>query len=411
MATDALVDLAALGDDFTRDPYPVYAGLRERGPVHRIRMPEGVDAWLVVGHEAGRTALADPRLSKEWRNASESLGMTSIAAGRHMLSSDPPHHTRLRKLVAREFTPRRVEALEPRVQRFTDDLVDAMLARPDGRADLVESLSFPLPITVICELLGVPFLDRESFREWVTDALSASDEEQRKAATAAASTYLAQLLEDKRRQPGDDLLSALIRTNAANAEHAEGASVDGDGDRLSTNELMGTVWLLLVAGYETTVNLISNGVLALLSHPDQLAALRADWSLMPDAVEEMLRYDGPVESPTYRFTTEPVDIGGTTIPAGGELVIVAIADANRDPGRFPDAERFDIRRDARGHLAFGHGIHYCLGAPLARLEGRIAIRTLLERCPDLALDIHPAALTWRAGMLIRGPKRLPVSLR
>lgn len=168
-------------------------------------------------------------------------------------------------------------------------------------------------------------------------------------------------------------------------------------------------WLLLVAGHETTVDLISNGVLALLSHPDQLAALRADFSLLDGAVEEMLRYEGPLETPTYRFTTEPLEIGGTTIPGGGELVLIALADADRDPARFPDPERFDIRRDSRGHLAFGHGIHYCLGAPLARMEARIAIRSLLERCPGLVLDAHPAALTWRTGMLIRGPESLPVS--
>lgn len=394
--TDALVDLTALGEDFVRDPYPVYAELRARGPVHRIRIPEGAEAWLVVGHEAGRAVLADARLSKEWTNASDSLGLSSVASGIHMLSSDPPRHTRLRKLVAREFTPRRVQALEPRVQEITDGLLDTMLAAPGGRADLVESLSFPLPISVICELLGVPFLDRAAFRTSVDGALTATDRDERTASVAAASAYLAELLEEKRGRPGDDLISGLIRTK------------DEDGDGLSARELSGTVWLLLVAGYETTVNLISNGVLALLRHPDQLSALRADSSLLPDAIEEMLRYDGPIETPTYRFTTEPVEIAGTTVPGGGELVLVAIADADRDPERFPDADRFDIRRDARGHLAFGHGIHHCLGAPLARMEGRVAIGTLLRRCPDLALDADPAALPWRTGMLIRGPRELPV---
>jgi cytochrome P450 len=208
--------------------------------------------------------------------------------------------------------------------------------------------------------------------------------------------YMAELVEGKRQRPGDDLMSALIHGS------------DEGGDRLSPEELIGMAWLLLVAGHETTVNLISNGVLALLTHPEQLAALHADLSLIDTAVEEMLRYEGPVETPTYRFTTEPVTIGDTVIPGGGELVLVAMADANHDPARFPSPERFDISRDARGHVAFGHGIHYCLGAPLARLEARIAIRTLLDRCPDLALDIHPAAITWRPGMMIRGPRSLPV---
>ncbi|WP_326792949.1 cytochrome P450 [Streptomyces sp. NBC_00841] len=392
-----VVDLAALGETFTRDPHLVYAALRERGPVHRIRMPEGTDAWLVVGYEEGRTALADPRLSKQWDNASPALGVSKVSAGASMLSSDAPVHTRLRKLVTREFTPRRMEQLVPRIQEMTDELLDRMLAEPDRRTDLVEALSFPLPVSVICELLGVPFLDRASFREWSNIAVSSVDAAARVAATGDMTRYMAGLLADKRAQPGDDLMSALIHT------------ADDDGDRLSEDELMGMAWLLLVAGHETTVNLISNGVLALLGHPGQLAALRADFGLIDNAVEETLRYDGPVETPTYRFTTEPLDIGGTVVPGGGELVLIAMADANRDPDRFEDADRFDITRDARGHVAFGHGIHYCLGAPLARIEARIAIRSLLERCPDLALDAHPAALTWRTGMLIRGPERLPVA--
>ncbi|MEU5432917.1 cytochrome P450 [Streptomyces sp. NPDC020719] len=396
MTSDAIVDLTALGEDFTRDPYPVYAELRERGPVHRVRMPEGADAWLVVGYEAGRAALADPRLSKEWRNASPDLGVQQVASGTTMLSSDAPAHTRLRKLVTREFTPRRVEQMAPRVQETTDALLDTMLKRP-GRADLVQALSFPLPITVIGDLLGVPSLDQGSFREWSNASISATALADRLAAAKSMSEYLTALLADKRENPGGDLMSALIHT------------ADEDGDRLSGPELLGMAWLLLVAGHETTVNLISNGVLALLSNPEQLAALRADFDgLIEGAIEEMLRYDGPVETPTYRFTTEPVDIGGTVVPGGGQLVLVAMADANRDPARYPEPSRFDIRRDARGHVAFGHGIHYCLGAPLARLEARIAIRSLLERCPDLALDIHPAAVTWRSGMLVRGPESLPV---
>ncbi|EMF28517.1 MULTISPECIES: cytochrome P450 family protein [Streptomyces] len=392
-----VIDLAALGESFTRDPYPVYARLRARGPVHRIRMPEGgALAWLVVGHEAGRAALTDPRLSKDWSKASPDLPLGAVSSGPHMLRADPPDHTRLRKLVAREFTTRRVEELAPRIQKTTDALLDRMLAAPDGRADLVEALSFPLPISVICELLGVPDLDRESFRTWSNDAIGASDPDVRKAAAASMAQYLATLVEGKRRQPGEDLMSALIH------------SADEDGDRLSPEELLGMAWLLLVAGHETTVNLISNGTLALLTHPEQLAALRADPTLMDNAIEEMLRYDGPVETPTFRFTTEPVTIGDTVVPGGGELVLVALADADRDPARFPTPDRFDITRDARGHVAFGHGIHHCLGAPLARLEARIAFATLLDRCPDLTLDIHPAAVTWRPGMMIRGPQSLPV---
>ncbi|GAA2564295.1 MULTISPECIES: cytochrome P450 family protein [Streptomyces] len=392
-----IVDLAALGESFTRDPYPVYARLRAQGPVHRIRMPEGgAEAWLVVGYEAGRAALADPRLSKDWSKASPDLPLGAVSSGPHMLRADPPDHTRLRKLVAREFTARRVEELAPRIRKTTDALLDSMLAAPDGRADLVEALSFPLPISVICELLGVPDLDRKSFRTWSNDAFGAADPEVHKAAAASMARYMETLVEGKRQRPGDDLMSALI------------LSSDQDGDRLSHEELLGMAWLLLVAGHETTVNLISNGALALLTHPEQLAALRADPSLLDNAVEEMLRYEGPLETPTFRFTTEPVNIDGTVIPGGGELVLVALADANRDPARFPAPDDFDITRDARGHIAFGHGIHHCLGAPLARLEARIAFKALLDRCADLTLDIHPAAITWRPGMMIHGPLSLPV---
>ncbi|MDF6017935.1 cytochrome P450 [Streptomyces sp. JH34] len=397
MTTEALLDLGALGDDFIRDPYPVYARLRALGPVHRVRIPEGADAWLVVGYEAGRALLADQRLSKEWRRASPSLGVSKVSAGTSMLSSDAPAHTRLRRLVAREFTPRRMERLAPRVQEMTDGLLDSMTDGPVRSADLVKALSFPLPMAVICELLGVPSLDRQAFREWSNTAVSSLDAGARGRATAAMTAYLGGLLAEKRAAPGDDLMSALIHTS------------DDDGDQLSADELMGMAWLLLVAGHETTVNLISNGVLSLLTHQDQLAALRADFGLLDNAVEEMLRYEGPVETPTYRFTTEPLDVSGTVIPGGGELVLIAMADCDRDPARYPDPGRFDITRDARGHVAFGHGIHYCLGAPLARIEARVAVRSLLERCPGLRLDTDPARLTWRTGMLIRGPVSLPVA--
>ncbi|TDT42701.1 cytochrome P450 [Streptomyces sp. BK208] len=392
MASDKPLDLAALGDDFARDPYPVYERLRTQGPVHRVWMPEGAEVWLVVGHAESRAALTDPRLSKQWKHAAESFPIKS-PSGSHMMNSDPPQHTRLRKLVAREFTPRRIEALRPRVQEITDELLDKMLAEPGGRADLVDSFSFPLPMSVICELLGVPFLDQAEVRRWADAAVSAQDPAERRAAAADAARFIAALVDEKRRRPGADLLSAL--------------TVDEEGDRLTTDELMGTVFLLIVAGHETTTNLIGNGVCALLRHPDQLAELRADFSLLEGAVEEMLRYDGAVESATFRFATEPLDMGGHRI-APGEAVMVDLNAANRDGTRFDDPDRFDIRRPTAGHVAFGHGIHHCLGAPLARMEARIAIRSLLERCPRLELDTDPHLVPWRHGILVRGPHRLPV---
>ncbi|MFF0199775.1 cytochrome P450 [Streptomyces sp. NPDC005017] len=389
-----VIDLGRYGDAFRTDPHPVYAELRERGPVHRVR-PPGAEAehesWLVVGYEEAREALADPRLAKD----PAKLGMTFLDEehiGKYLLSVDPPDHTRLRSLVSRAFTARRVEQLRPRVQQITDDLLDAML--PRAGADLVESFAFPLPITVICELLGIPEMDRAEFRKISTEVVAPSSPGSEYDAVLSLAAYLTELIEDKRSGgPSDDMLSDLIRTTAE------------DGDRLSASELRGMAYLLLIAGHETTVNLITNGVHALLTHPGQLADLRADMGLLDGAVEEMLRWEGPVENATFRFAAEPLEIAGVPI-AQGESVLVGLTAADRDPARYPDADRFDIRRDPRGHVAFGHGIHYCLGAPLARLEGRIAVRTLLERAPGLALD-GPAG-EWLPGMLIRGVRTLPV---
>ncbi|MET9845549.1 cytochrome P450 family protein [Streptomyces ossamyceticus] len=394
MGNTHVIDLGKYGARFTEDPYPVYAELRALGPVHRVRLP-GHDAhhevWLVVGYEEARAALADPRLSKD----ASKIGITFLdeeLIGKYLLVSDPPQHTRLRGLVTREFTARRVERLRPRVQQITDDLLDAML--PLGRADLVESFAYPLPLTVICELLGVPEFDRAAFREMSTETVAPTSAENEYDAFVRLAAYLGELIEDKRcSPPADDLLGALIR------------SADDDGDRLSPDELRGMAFILLIAGHETTVNLIGNAVRNLLAHPGQLAEVRADMSLVDAVVEETLRYEGPVENGTFRFAAEPLVIAGTPIEAG-DSVLVGLAAADRDDSRCPAADRFDIHRDTRGHLAFGHGIHYCLGAPLARLEARVALRTLLDRCPDLALDGPPGP--WLPGMLIRGARSLPV---
>ncbi|MFJ1825234.1 cytochrome P450 [Streptomyces sp. NPDC088178] len=378
--------------DFTANPYPHYEKLRAAGPVHTVRTDDFDRVWLVVGYDEGRAVLADQRYGKEWQGLVDRPdGNDPIFA--NMLELDAPHHTRLRKLVTREFTARRVEALRPRVQQITDELLDAMV--PAGRADLVDALAFPLPMTVICELIGVPDLDRNAFRRLSNGVVTPATPEQEREAVAAMGAYLGELIEDKRSSPGDDLMSALVRAR------------DEEGDGLSPDELVGMAFLLLVAGHETTVNLISNGVRALLDHPGQLALLRADFDLIDGAVEEMLRYDGPVETATFRFPRETVRVGRRVIPAG-EPVLVSLAGADRDAGRYPEADRFDIRRDAQGHLAFGHGIHFCLGAPLARMEGRIAIRSLLERCPGLVLDTDGGEPDWLPGMLIRGVRGLPV---
>ncbi|WP_327708091.1 cytochrome P450 [Streptomyces sp. NBC_00464] len=378
--------------DFTANPYPYYARLRAEGPVHIVRTDDFDRVWLVVGYDEGRAVLADQRFAKDWRKL-PGQAVVGDPINANMLEMDAPDHTRLRKLVAREFTPRRIEALRPRVQQITDGLIDTML--PAGQADLVDALAFPLPMTVICELIGVPDLDRAAFRAMSNAVVSPVGAQEEGDAVRAMGAYLAGLIEDKRCSAGDDLLSALI------------AARYDDDDTLSPDELVGMAFLLLVAGHETTVNLISNGVRALLAHPDQLEALRADFGLLDGAVEEMLRHEGPVETATFRFARETVAIGSRTIGAG-DPVLVSLAGADRDPGRYPRPDRFDIRREAQGHLAFGHGIHFCMGAPLARMEGRIAIRTLLERCPGLVLDPAAGEPEWLPGMLIRGARRLPV---
>ncbi|QTE02943.1 cytochrome P450 family protein [Streptomyces cyanogenus] len=386
---------------FLADPFPLYRQLREDGPVRRAVIAGGLDAWLVTRYEDGLAALSDPRLSSDVRDAADPRLIELLPAFEresmtsNMLRSDPPDHTRLRRLVSKAFTARRVAELRPRIQEITDRLLDAVV--PAGRAELVADFALPLPVTVISELLGVPVDDRHDFQRW-TDAMVLRGERMPDPAVVNEAwqrmrAYVTAHLEAKRARPGDDLLSALI-------------SAHDEEQRLSQDELIAMTFLLLVAGYITTVNLIGGGIAALLAHPDQLTLLRDHPELLPDAVEEFLRYDGPVNPGIARFAREDVEIAGVRVPRGA-TVLIASAIADRDPGRFPDPDRLDVTRRDNGHLAFGHGIHYCLGAPLARLEGQIAIGTALRRLPDLALAVPPTELTWRPGGL-RGPAQLPV---
>jgi cytochrome P450 len=324
-----------------------------------------------------------------------------------MLNTDPPNHTRLRKLVSKAFTARRVAGLRPRVEAITASLLDAIearLAAGEETVDLIEAFAFPLPVTVICELLGVPPQDQAQFRQWSNAIVSSEGEPGSfRAAGEAMYHYFTKLVAAKRARPADDMVSALAV--------ARDASERGDsGDSLDERELIAMLFLLLVAGHETTTNLIASGTLALLSSPAELERLRSDPSLLPGAVEELLRYANPLNHATDRFTLEPVEIGGVTIPAR-EWVLCATSSANRDPGRFGDPDRLDVGRDAGGHVAFGHGIHYCLGAPLARLEGEVAFGALLSRFPGLSLAADPSALRWRPSSLIHGLETLPVRPR
>lgn len=388
-----LIDPATLADD----PYAVYTQLRRAGPVHRITGTDGLPAWLVTRYDDVRQALADPRLSLDKRNAAPGgyRGMAlPPALDANLLNMDPPDHTRIRRLVSRAFTPRQIEQLREPIRRTADQLLDAIAAAE--RADLIASYAAPLPITVICDLLGVAPADRFDFRSW-TDALVAPDPARpslAKEAVGSMLSFLTQLIADKRTAPTDDLLSAMI-------------AVRDEEDRLSEDELMSLAFLILFAGYENTVHLIGNAVLTLLRHPDQLAELRADPTRLSAVVEELARYDGPVPLAIRRFPTEDVTVSGVTIPAG-ETVLLSLAAAHRDPQRFTDPDRFSIDRDATGHLALGHGIHYCLGAPLARMETEIALSALLERFPEMALDVSPGELQWRPSMRSRGLLSLPV---
>jgi cytochrome P450 len=385
-----------------RDPRSVYAGLRTEAPVQQVVMPDGVPGWLVTDHADARVLLDDRRLSKDHRRAADlgsgPAGAYSLPLANHMLNLDPPDHTRLRKLVSKAFTSRAVARLRPAIERIADDLLDAMAAdlAAHGEVDLLDALAFPLPIAVISELLGVPHADRERLRMWSKAFTSGVPTEVLVRASDEVGAYLADLVAAKRAEPTEDLLSDLVQ-------------VSDEGDRLSENELVSMALLLIVAGHETTVNLIGNSVLALLRHPDQFAALRADPALLPGAIEEFLRYDGPIHIATIRFTTEPVPVGDVTIPAG-EFVMISLLEANRDADRFTDPDRLDITRPAGGHLAFGHGIHYCVGAPLARLETRITLDRLLSRFDTLALAGDPTELQWRGSLLIHGLRNLPVRL-
>ena len=389
------------------NPFPCFAEVRELGPVHKVRLSDGHDAWLVVRYEEARQALNDPRLSKDMHAAmaaSDAVvaeGLPGPALARHMLSMDPPDHTRLRRLVSGAFTPRRVEALRPRVRQLVHDLLDGIAAAgPDATVDLVTAFAFPLPYTVICELLGLPEADRAALGTAFTDLFLPSDSAEPPAAAKAGAEhiigYLDGLVSAKRAAPGSDLVSALIQAQ------------DGDA-RLTHQELCSTLFQLFVAGHDTTASLIGNGTAALLTHPDQLAALRADLSLVPRAVEEFLRFDAPVPHSTFRWTAAPVEIGGVTIPAGAQ-VMISLAAANRDPGRFGSAEELDVTRAENRHMSFGHGIHFCLGAPLGRMEGEIAFTALLTRFPQLRLAVAPESLRWSHGdgLVLRGLAELPV---
>jgi cytochrome P450 len=392
---DPNLDVDFFAPEVRADPWPFYARLREADPVHR--RPDG--DWILTRYADCQGVLADPRCSSNPAHESRpSEGSPARQAGSNLLLFlDPPDHTRLRRLVSKAFTPRRVEELRPRIA----ELVDALLDEVDGEPtfNLLEALAFPLPVIVICELMGVPAEDRDSLKEWSTAASRLLDPdvegetlELGLLAGMGLAGYFDALFEERRRQPQDDLVSGLV-------------AAEEEGDRLSADELRAITVLLFIAGHETTMNLIGNGTYALLQHPDQLALVRDDPEMARSAIEELLRYDGPVHV-TARVPTEDIDVGGTPI-AAGERMVVALGAANRDPAQYPDPDRLDVTREDNRHLTFSHGIHFCLGASLARVEGQVAIPRLLQRFPDLALAAEPS---YREHLVLRGLTELQVAI-
>ncbi len=385
-----------------------YARLRREAPVYRTRLPGHRQlAWVVSRYDDVAMVLKDERFSKEFRTMFEAnpnvkppwLPKAVLPLTRHMLHTDPPDHTRLRGLVQKAFTPTLVERLRPRIEALTDELLQA--ASRKNSLDLIRQFALPIPATIIAEMLGVPVKDRHKFHHWSRRMLNTSAMRFRMLRILPTAWqfagYIRRLIRIKRVAPQDDLLSGLVLA-------------EENGQSLSDDELLAMVFLLLIAGHETTVNLIGNGMLTLLEHPDQLSRLRREPGLMKSAVEELLRFTSPVETGTERYSREDVTIAGVTIPRGS-LVLAAIASANRDESHFTNPDELDLAREPNKHLAFGLGAHYCLGAPLARLEGQIAFSALLRRTLEIRLAIPREKLRWQRGLILRGLEALPLEAK
>lgn len=394
------VDLTS--DEFRSNPYPTYIRLRSEAPVCRVRMGKRQSAWLISRYTDVKEAIRDYRFTKD-REKLPSVKQPWMPSmfrplAKNMLDTDPPDHTRLRALVQKAFTPRTIEALRKRIEELTDELLSRAVV--NRQFDLIIEYALPLPTTIIAELIGVPAQDRHAFHRWSARIVSLTPTASLESlfafpAVIAFLRYIRKQIRARREHGTDDLLSALVAAEEA-------------GEKLSEDELVAMIFLLLIAGHETTVNLVANGALALIEYRDQTEKLRANNSLMKLAVEEMLRYYSPVEFSTERWAHEGIKIGNTVIPKG-ELVFAGLGSANRDSEQFEDAHLFKVDREPNPHLAFGYGPHYCLGASLARLEAEIAFTTLLNRLPILRLATPREKLRWRKGMLLRGLEKLPIT--
>ncbi|MEU2868657.1 cytochrome P450 [Streptomyces olivoreticuli] len=382
--------------EFLQNPYPFYDELRAASPVTQVTTGSaGRPSYLVTGYAEAKTAFTDPRLSKDtarFFTGRPSHRNLHPAVAHTMLATDPPQHTRLRRLVTKAFTTGAVARLRPYIEQTVDQLLDGL--PKTGEVDLVASLAIPLPVTVICQMLGVPETDRAQVRTWSNDLFAAGQPQRIDTASHAVADYMKGLIAAKRRAPDDSFLRDLI-------------TVRDGGEQLSEDELVSLAVLLLIAGHETTTNFIGNAILALLQHPELLDRLRANPGQIISMLNELLRYDSPVGIATFRYSTQALTLGETKIPAGVP-VLISPAAANRDPAQYTGPDHPDADRDARGHLAFGHGIHRCLGAPLALAEAEIALRALLTRFPELRLAVPSGQLRWRHTRLMRGLESLPV---
>lgn len=392
-----------LDHSFIQQPFPVYEKLRAEEPVHRLLLPSGHAAWMVTRYEDAVNILQDGRfvtgvLDNRNNETEESLPSHQAIISRNLISVGPEDHRRLRRLIQKAFTPRMIERLRGRIVEISDELLDKIQAGNTREFDLIEDYAFPLPIIVICEMLGVPLKDQDKFRAWSNTIMESVSNPQMNQESddvmKAFVDYLQELISERRNHIQQDLISDLI-------------SIEEEGDKLTEQELYALVFVLIIAGHETTVNLIGNGMLALLEHPQQKQLLMDHPELIQAAVEEVLRFNGPAEISNVRWAAENVDFQGIQIRQG-DMMLVALSSANRDSNQYENPDTFDITRKVNDHIAFGKGIHYCLGAPLARLEGEIAINALLHRLPEIRLNTDAALLEWRPGMIIRGLKAFPV---